>query len=214
MTSTPTFEFSANEPVLNFDCQIDDGLHFECASPYTTSALSNGPHTFTVRATDQAGNVDQIGATRSFTVDAPVVLPPPVVTPPASPPVTSSNLVIFGSLVLISGRSVKLVKGRLVPVRLTCSGPRKCSGRLTVTSDKPLRKSSKRRKKRKRLERLGSMRFSIDGNHTTKVMVPLSRSKIRLLKRLRQIKARATIREVDPRGNPRISTRTFILRAR
>jgi uncharacterized repeat protein (TIGR01451 family) len=154
----------------------------------------------------------------STTVQSTVI---PVPAPPGSPPGSSGtpqkastlNVVIFGSLVLISGRSVKLVKGRLVPVSITCAGQRKCEGRLTVTSDKALRKS-KRSRKRKRLGRLGSKLFSIEGNHRAKVMVPLSRSKVRLLKRLRRVKALATIRETDPQGRPRISTRTFILRAR
>jgi hypothetical protein len=123
------------------------------------------------------------------------------------------NVVISGSFVLISGRSVKLAKGRLVPVSLTCAGQRKCEGRLTITSDKPL-KQSKKHKKRKRLERLGSKRFSVEGNHRIKVMVPLSRSKVRLIKRLGHLKARATIRETDPQGHPRISTRAFLLRTR
>jgi len=196
-----------------------------CASPFTTETLADGPHTFTVRATDLAGNVDQVGDTRHFTVDTSVLPPPPPppdTPPPASqPPVTTSNTVIFGSLVLISGRSVRLVGGKVIPVSLTCSGQRKCEGQLTVTRDKPLkkatkgkRKAKKKRKRATRLERLGSQRFAIEGNRSARVMVTLSRSKVRLVKRLKRLTARATIREIDVHGHPRISTRTFLLRAR
>jgi uncharacterized repeat protein (TIGR01451 family) len=158
-------------------------------------------------------NSQNDSASAQTTVD-PAPLPPESPPPGRTQPSTNSlNVVISGSFVLISGRSVKLTKGRLVPVSLTCAGQRKCEGRLTITSDKPL-KQSKKHKKRKRLERLGSKRFSVEGNHRIKVMVPLSRSKVRLIKRLGHLKARATIRETDPQGHPRISTRAFLLRTR
>jgi hypothetical protein len=204
-TPTPTISFSS-DPNTTFECQIDNGDYFLCTSPITIGPLANGPHTFTARAKDAAGNVDQVGATISFTIFA---------TVPPSPGATTSGTVIFGSLVLISGRTVKLKGGKYVPVRLTCDGPRKCSGRLTVTSDKPLKKKKgKKKTKSKRLERLGSKRFAIEAHGTAKILVKLSRKKVRLLKRLKRLKARATIREIDVRGNPRISTRTFMLRAR
>jgi hypothetical protein len=217
-TRTTTFEFSPSEPVLTMECAIDDTVFTACASPLTVE-LPNGPHSFSVAARDLAGNVDQTPAKRTFTVDAP---PPSTGSgpPTPTPQATSSNVVVFGSLVLISGRSVKLVKGKLVPVSLTCAGQRKCAGRITLTTDKPVKKPkkhtpSKKRKKRKpRIERLGSKAFSIEGNSRQKIFVPLSKAKVRLLRRLKRVKARATIHEVDVQGHPRISTRPFVLRAR
>jgi hypothetical protein len=210
--STPTFAFSANEPQSTFECQLDEGDYLACESRYTTPVLTNGSHTLTVRARDRAGNVDQIGASSTFNVDTSLAPPPPSPgsTAPPEPVVTESKTIIFGSLVLISGRSVKLVKGRLVPVALTCSGQRKCEGQLAITSDLPLKK----KRKRKRAVRLGTTKFSIEGNKRARVMVPLSPAKVRLVKRLRRLKVRATIREIDVQGHPRISTRTFFLRAR
>jgi uncharacterized repeat protein (TIGR01451 family) len=145
------------------------------------------------------------------------VSPPPL--PPAQGtstprPSTSLNVVLTGSYVLISGRSVKLVKGKFVPVKLTCAGPRKCEGEITVTTAQPVKSSRKVRKPKRRLARLGSKRFSIEGNRQQKVLVPLTRSKVKLLKRLKRVKAMASIREIDLKGNPRISTRAFLLRAR
>jgi hypothetical protein len=70
--STPTFSFGS-EPGATFECSIDAGApsfgSCSAASSHTPAApLSDGPHTFRVRATDQAGN--QTVATRSFTLDA------------------------------------------------------------------------------------------------------------------------------------------------
>jgi uncharacterized repeat protein (TIGR01451 family) len=129
-------------------------------------------------------------------------------------PSTSLNVVLTGSYVLISGRSVKLVKGKFVPVILTCAGSRKCEGDITVTTARPMQSSRRGRKPKRGVARLGSKRFSIEGNREEKVLVPLTRSKIKLLRRLKRVKAMASIREVDLKGNPRISTRTFTLRTR
>jgi PKD domain/Bacterial Ig-like domain len=66
--STPTSTFSSSESGSTFQCQVDSGAWAGCASPWTTSALSNGAHSIAVRATDAAGNTDASPATRSFTV--------------------------------------------------------------------------------------------------------------------------------------------------
>jgi hypothetical protein len=66
--ATPTFEFSS-EPGATFECQVDAGVFASCSSPFTTSTLADGPHTFAVRASDVATNVDASPATRAFTVD-------------------------------------------------------------------------------------------------------------------------------------------------
>jgi hypothetical protein len=65
---TPTFAFSS-EPGATFQCSVDSGVFAACSSPQTTAQLSDGPHTFSVRATDSVGNVDPTPAQRSFTVD-------------------------------------------------------------------------------------------------------------------------------------------------
>jgi hypothetical protein len=65
---TPTFGF-VSVPDATFECQVDSGAFAGCASPFTTVNLSDGPHTFTVRATDLATNVETTPAVRTFTVD-------------------------------------------------------------------------------------------------------------------------------------------------
>jgi hypothetical protein len=67
--SSPAFAFSASETGSTFVCLIDDGAAAPCSSPFTSVELTDGPHTFSVTATDGLGNVDASPATRAFTVD-------------------------------------------------------------------------------------------------------------------------------------------------
>jgi extracellular elastinolytic metalloproteinase len=62
----PPFRFSSNEPAT-FECKLDDGDFAPCTSPFTPTA-ADGPHTFSVRARDAAGNVDDTPETRAFTL--------------------------------------------------------------------------------------------------------------------------------------------------
>jgi hypothetical protein len=66
--NSANFGFSASEAAA-FDCKLDAGSFVPCTSPAIYTALTEGSHTFAVRATDPAGNVDATPATRSFTVD-------------------------------------------------------------------------------------------------------------------------------------------------
>ena len=70
--NTPTFAFSSSESGSTFQCRVDSGSWASCASPWTTSALSDGSHSVSVRATDAAGNTDASPATGSFTVSTAV----------------------------------------------------------------------------------------------------------------------------------------------
>ena len=200
-TATPTFEFSGDPDVVAFLCRFDSGNFFSCSSPFVAPPLANGQHTFEVVAQDLAGNIDQTPASYSFTVNA-------AASVSTTPPKTS----VVGSLVLISGRSVKLVKGRFIPITLTCAGQQTCSGTVKVRTDKRVRTS--RRRKARRVLQLGAKKFSIPGNRRKRVLVPVGKRKVKILKRLRRVRARATIREVDLKGKPRISRRVFLLRAR
>jgi hypothetical protein len=66
--TTPTFAFKSTESGGSFQCKLDGGPLVSCNSPRTTPVLANGGHTFSVRATDNAGNSDLTPAVRSFTV--------------------------------------------------------------------------------------------------------------------------------------------------
>lgn len=71
--STPTFAFSGDDGVgsgiASFMCQIDNGGYSACASPFTSSALLDGVHTFEVYAVDNASNMDASPAVYTWTLD-------------------------------------------------------------------------------------------------------------------------------------------------
>lgn len=68
-SSTATFAFSSSESGSTFECRLDGGAWIACPSPKEYTGLSNGSHTFEVRATDSAGNVDSSPASGTWTVD-------------------------------------------------------------------------------------------------------------------------------------------------
>jgi len=72
---TPSFSFTGTDDVtptaaLQFSYRVDQGA-WSTYSPGTsvTLALTDGPHTISVRARDEAGNQDPTSAQRSFTID-------------------------------------------------------------------------------------------------------------------------------------------------
>ena len=67
--SAPTFGFSSSEVGSTFECSLDGAAYAGCASPLTLPTLGEGSHTFHVRATDPAGNVDPSPAGYTWTID-------------------------------------------------------------------------------------------------------------------------------------------------
>jgi len=67
--ATPELGFASNEPASTFECSIDSSAFAACSSPHTAGTLSDGDHTFEVRAIDASNNVDATPEPRDFTVD-------------------------------------------------------------------------------------------------------------------------------------------------
>jgi hypothetical protein len=62
-----SFVFGASERAT-FECSLDGAAYASCTAPLGLAGLADGSHTFAVRATDAAGDVDPTPATRSWTV--------------------------------------------------------------------------------------------------------------------------------------------------
>jgi hypothetical protein len=69
-STSASFSLSASESGSTLACKLDAGSWGACASPKTYSSLAVGSHTFSVRATDAAANVDPTPASQSWTVEA------------------------------------------------------------------------------------------------------------------------------------------------
>jgi hypothetical protein len=73
-TSTnASFTFSGSDGngtgVASFECQLDGAGYAACTTPQTLTSLSEGSHTFSVRAIDEAGNVDPTPASYTWVID-------------------------------------------------------------------------------------------------------------------------------------------------
>lgn len=76
-TRSASFSFTSNVRASRFECRLDGGTWSSCSDPKALSGLTEGTHTFAVRAVYK-GIVDAAPAARKWTVAAPP--PPPTVT--------------------------------------------------------------------------------------------------------------------------------------
>ncbi|HSL00487.1 MAG TPA: N,N-dimethylformamidase beta subunit family domain-containing protein [Rubrobacteraceae bacterium] len=106
---TAEFGFSASEQDSSFECKLDGGDYEGCQSPKTYSGLADGSHTFAVRATDLAGNVDDSPAEQEFTLSTAGPEAPTITSPGNGSFNTSGNLTISGSAP--AGATVELFDG-------------------------------------------------------------------------------------------------------
>jgi hypothetical protein len=92
--SSPTFTYSSTEPGSTFACKLDAEPSFtSCpASGKTYPDLGDGSHTFSVAATDAAGNEDPSPATYTWQVDTSLAdVTPPLTTILSGPPNPSAS---------------------------------------------------------------------------------------------------------------------------
>ncbi len=93
-SAAATFAYSANEIGSTFTCRLDAAATFT-ACPASYSGLTDGSHTFRVRATDPAGNIG-VAAVFTWTVDttAPTIS---IVSTPANPSAVANATFTYGS---------------------------------------------------------------------------------------------------------------------
>ena len=114
---TPSFSFSAGE-TSTFQCQLDAGAFAPCTSPATLGSIADGSHTYTVKATDSAGNAGQ--ASYVWTIDT--------VAPTATLAPTCQAVRPHAELQLLGQRDQHLP----VPARRRCLPP--CTSPTTLGS--------------------------------------------------------------------------------
>jgi hypothetical protein len=119
---TATFVFLSDDPLASFQCQKDAGGFNSCASPTTYKWLSDGPHTFSVKARDLAKN-ESSPATWTWTVDS----TPPTVTIVSGPPDPSSLDSATFKFTSDDGKATFTCQLDLGQAR-TCSSPKSYTG--------------------------------------------------------------------------------------
>ena len=68
-SANASFSFLASDAGPGFECRLDGGAFADCSSPQPYTGLTEGAHTFEVRAEDAAGNLDPTPAVHTWTVD-------------------------------------------------------------------------------------------------------------------------------------------------
>lgn len=132
-SAAATFTFSSNAPGATFSCRLDGGTWGACTSPHQVAGLTDGGHTFEVRATDPNGLTDQTPAARSWTVQpsSSTTCDPSTPAPSNSDPGTLVVAENFESG-LDAWNSVSYEAGGTVTV-----GPPAHTGRCSVTTYVP-----------------------------------------------------------------------------
>jgi hypothetical protein len=91
--NTPSFSFTSNIAAATFQCKMDAGVYELCTSPYNSPALTDGSHTFTVKAVNGLVE-DPTPASATFTVATSgfEFFPAPVITPSTTQGAAHPNL--------------------------------------------------------------------------------------------------------------------------
>src|SRR5574338_423484 len=82
-STSASFSFTSTK-TGTFECQIDASGFTVCTSPHSYSSLTQGSHTFQVRAIDTDGNVDPTPASYTWTIDS--IFPDTTITSSPSDP--------------------------------------------------------------------------------------------------------------------------------
>lgn len=178
-SSSLTFEFeSTASDLAAIECETAaaSAAAFDtCTSPLEITSLADGTHTFSVRATDIQGNIEDPAVSREFTVDT-----------------TAPALKILGKKLKVrvkrkKGKQAGTAKARLRCPRSELSGP--CRGKLVLKSARKLPKSLlKPGKKGKTRVRYAAKKFRVKPGKKGSVKLKLKGKKLKAA--LRSKKAR------------------------
>jgi len=91
-STSATFTFSSSKAGSTFQCSLDNSTYAGCTSPKSYSSLSEGNHTFRVRAIDASGIADPTPASRTWKVDTASAQPTVVSHAPQSMGGPSTNV--------------------------------------------------------------------------------------------------------------------------
>ena len=92
-STSAKFTYTSTKARSKFQCQLDDGVYSACSGTTSYEGLPEGTHTFTVTASDAAGNANLVPATFTWTIDT---TPPHTVITSQPPVSTSSSSAQFG----------------------------------------------------------------------------------------------------------------------
>ncbi|HEX2110140.1 MAG TPA: Ig-like domain-containing protein [Gaiellaceae bacterium] len=131
--TSAALSFTADDPAATFECRLDGAPFTACTSPKSYTGLSQGTHTFEVRATDAAGNTDTTPASRTWTVDFTAPAPPVIESPADGSILATATITLSGTAE--AGSFVEVFDGTASKGGTTATGSGTWSKTLTGVVD-------------------------------------------------------------------------------
>ena len=135
-TITISFSGTDNVAVQRYEGALDGALYAPVNSPASLTFVSNGQHTYRVRAIDAAGNTDQTPITFTWTVMA--ASPPP---PPPPPPGTTTWIQWSPSAYIVrvslSGSTITAIDSNNIPIATSSDAATVIQAAVNAVKAKP-----------------------------------------------------------------------------